>query len=71
MKSIQLEIPDNLANEINAVAKDESVFILTAITEKLHQHQFHELLAEGYAATREEDLELTKNFEPADFEHWT
>jgi hypothetical protein len=73
MKTIELEIPNDLAQKLESLSDDVKSFILNAITEKLKQspqENLEQLLAEGYKVTGEEDLEITKMFETADFEHW-
>lgn len=72
MKTLQLNIPEELEKELALVPTDSESFIISAIREKiqtLHHPDVNSLLAEGYKATREEDLAITKEFEAADFEH--
>ena len=73
MKTIQLEFPSDIAIELESLSNDMNSFILDAVAEKLEEvrnKNLEALLEEGYKATRAEDLHLTKEFEPADFEHW-
>jgi hypothetical protein len=73
MKTIQINLPDDLQREIQALTVNEEVFIFEAVAEKLKrekQHQFKKELIEGYQNTFEEDLYLTKDFEASDIEHW-
>jgi hypothetical protein len=72
MKTLQLNIPEELEKELALVPTDSESFILSAIREKiktLHATNVNSLLAEGYKSTREEDLAIAKEFEAADFEH--
>ncbi len=59
MKTLRINIPEELEKELALVPTDSESFILSAIRE----------LAEGYKSTREEDLAIAKEFEATDFEH--
>lgn len=71
MKTIQLELSDPIIEYIHSLAKQEEVFAREAIEEKVareKQNTLTLLLMEGYQATAEEDLAISKEFEHADFE---
>lgn len=71
MKTLQINIPEELEKELALVPTDSESFILSAIRDKiqtLHNTDLNSLLAEGYKSTKEEDLGITKEFEAADFE---
>jgi len=73
METIQLQVPKEIAKLLNTFAVDRKSFILDAVREKLGKiknENVDKLLVEGYKATSEEDLEITKDFEAADFENW-
>ena len=72
METIQLNIPDEMLGVINTLSKQKEEFVLEAIQEKIEREKkgnLKLLLIEGYQATKEEDLEITKDFERADFDN--
>jgi hypothetical protein len=72
METIQLEIPSEMLGVINTLSKKKEEFVLEAIQEKIEREKKDKLkllLIEGYQATSEEDLEITKDFEGADFDN--
>lgn len=73
MRTIQIHLPEELEENILALSSDEEAFIMEAVREKIEkekQEQLKKQLIEGYQHTFEEDLSVTKDFEPSDFEHW-
>jgi hypothetical protein len=73
MKTIQINLPEDTEQKILAVTGNEVAFIMEAVVEKLErekQNQLKKELIEGYQSTFDEDLNLTKDFEATDFEHW-
>ena len=78
MKTIQIELPEALEEQINSMSQDQQNFIVEAIKEKIKKKttietgakSLTESLIEGYQATYEEDLSLTNDFESVDFEDW-
>ncbi len=71
--SLNLSIPADLYNNLlmfvhKLKSKDSNDFIVEAINQKLmsEKEQLQHLLVEGYNATKEEDFELTKEFETID-----
>ena len=77
METVRMNItlPSSLAKELKQITaqRKRSRFISDAIAEKIKQlkeQQLEKLLVEGYQATREEGLKLTKEFERLDIEGW-
>ena len=77
MNSTRLNIvlPDALIREIDQVAgrRKRSQFIADAVKRQiidLEKDRLRREMAEGYRAARQEDEELTKEFEAADLEGW-
>jgi metal-responsive CopG/Arc/MetJ family transcriptional regulator len=77
MNSTRLNIvlPDALIREIDQVAgrRKRSQFIADAVKRRiidLEKDRLRREMAEGYRAARQEDEELTKEFEAADLEGW-
>ena len=75
--SLNLSMPADLYNNLllfinKFKIKNSNDFIIEAITQKLlsEKEQLQHLLIEGYQATGEEDLELTKEFEIIDLESY-
>ena len=76
MKTIQIELPEAIEEHLNSMSQDQQDFIVEAIKEKIKKktaadaEALTQHLIEGYQATYEEDLNLTNDFESADFEDW-
>ncbi len=78
MKTIQIELPEAIEEQINSMSQDQQNFIVEAIKEKIEKktiietdtESLTERLIEGYQATYEEDLSLSSDFESVDFEDW-
>lgn len=73
MKTIQINLPEELEQIILSISSNEEAFIVEAVREKVEKEKKEQLkkqLIEGYQSTFEEDLNLTKDFESSDFEHW-
>ncbi len=78
MKTIQIELPEAIEEQLNSISQDQQDFIVEAIKEKIKQkttiktntESLTESLIEGYQATYQEDLGLTNDFESVDFEDW-
>ena len=71
MKTIQIQLPDPIVNFIHSLSKQEEVFAREAVEEKVARemkNSIASLLMEGYQATAQEDLEISQEFEHADFE---
>jgi hypothetical protein len=71
MTTIQLDIPEDVAQVLGSFIKPKVEFVLEAIREIIARERHNELdrlLTEGYQATFEEDLALTKEFAAIDFE---
>ena len=72
MKTIEINVPDEILGFLGSVSKEQEIFVLEAIKEKVNrekQRDLKTLLAEGYQATSAEDLKITKEFETADLEN--
>lgn len=66
MKTIEIKLPDEIFGVLSTIAKQKDKFVVEAIREKLEREKklnLKKLLAEGYQATANEDLALTKEFE--------
>ena len=71
MKTIEINVPDEILGFLGTVSREREKFVLEAIREKVNrerQRDLKSILAEGYQATAAEDLEITKEFEAADLE---
>jgi len=74
--SLNLTLPHELYAKLdafvtNVIKSNNNDFIVEAIEQKLksEKDQLQLKLAEGYLATKEEDLSLVKEFEFADYEN--
>jgi metal-responsive CopG/Arc/MetJ family transcriptional regulator len=77
METVRMNItlPSSLAKELKQITatRKRSRFISDAIAQKIKQlkkQELDQLLVEGYQATMEEGLKLTKEFEQLDIEGW-
>ena len=70
MKTIQIELPEAIEEQLNSISQDQQDFIVEAIKEKIKKEALTQRLIEGYQATYEEDLNLTSDFESVDLEDW-
>jgi hypothetical protein len=77
METVRLNItlPMPLAKELKQITAPRklSVFVSNAIAREikyLKEQKLKELLVEGYQATRDEGIELMKEFEQLDVEGW-
>jgi hypothetical protein len=67
MKTLELTISDELFEHLNLHTKRREQFVADAIAEKIeHTRRLQALLTEGYQATFQEDLHITRLFEDAD-----
>lgn len=69
MKTLEIELPDEIFSVLNVIAKQHDKFVIEAIKEKIEREKKRSLLVEGYQATFQEDSALAKEFEAADFEN--
>ena len=72
MKTIEINVSDDILGFLGSVSKEQEIFVLEAIKEKINrekQRDLKTLLAEGYQASSSEDLKITKEFESADLEN--
>ncbi len=72
---LNIVLPRNLAQALQKKAGHRKVsrFIAEAVEHRiaqLEEQEFQNLLAEGYKASRQDSLALTREFEPADLEGW-
>lgn len=77
MRTIRMNVPvpEDLALEIERIAgrRKRSQFILDTLkrrVEEIRKEDLRARLVKGYQATREEDLEITNEFEASDLEGW-
>ncbi|WP_194974289.1 hypothetical protein [Aquiflexum lacus] len=71
MKTIKIELPVEIERQLKLINEDEQTFIVEAIKEKINKREFlNKKLEEGYKATFQEDIALTKDFESIDLEEW-
>ncbi len=78
MKIIQIALPEFIEEQLNSISQDQQNFIVEAIREKIEKRILIETdresltkrLIEGYQATYEEDLRITRDFESVDLEDW-
>jgi metal-responsive CopG/Arc/MetJ family transcriptional regulator len=72
MKTIEINVPDEILDFLGSVSREREKFVLEAIREKVNREKKRDLktlLAEGYRTTAAEDFEITKEFEAADLEN--
>jgi CopG family transcriptional regulator/antitoxin EndoAI len=72
---LNITLPKEVAESLKRMTKPRkrSHFIATAIVERIERRQREKLqkdLEEGYRATRQEALAISKEFETADLEGW-
>ena len=75
MVRLNITLPSSIAEELNQCSgpRKKSRFIAEAITiqiRQLKEKKMAALLAEGYQATKNEGLKITKEFEAIDIENW-
>lgn len=75
MVRLNITLPSSVAAELDQYSEPRrrSQFITEAIKMRIKQlknKKMATLLAEGYQATKNEGLEITKEFEPLDIENW-
>ena len=71
--NIQISVPEKIYYSLENISNDKNTFILEAIESKIKESEnkkFEKLLIEGYKASRNEAIEITKDFEVADFDGW-
>jgi hypothetical protein len=71
LNTIQIELPEDIESSLSAIQEKREYFIIDAIKEKLNrlnEEKFEALLIEGYKNNQFEDLHITKEFEPVDFQ---
>ena len=72
---VNVQLPKDLACEVERLTgrRRRNQFILEAIkrrVEEIHKEELHRRLIQGYQSSRQEDLQITKEFEAADVEGW-
>lgn len=75
MVRLNITLPSSVAEELNkcAAPRKRSQFVAEAIKMRIRQlkeKKMDILLAEGYQATKNEGLDITKEFEAIDKENW-
>lgn len=72
VQTLEIHVSEKISQYLEVLASDKEEFVLEAIEEKIEREKrknLDALLIEGYQATAKEDLEITKDFEAADFEN--
>lgn len=75
MVRLNITLPFSVAKELDQCSgpRRRSRFIAEAITmriKQLKENKMADLLAEGYQATKNESLEIAKEFDSLDIENW-
>ena len=77
MNAVRLNItlPEELVRQLDDLAgpRNKSRFIAETLRQKIERmqnEQLQALLEEGYKSARQESLDLAKDFELVDLEHW-
>ncbi len=71
MKTIQIEIPEDIEQQLGMIIENQQAFIVEAIREKIkRREELNNKLIEGYQATYEEDQEIADGFGFSDLENW-
>lgn len=73
MRTIQIQIPDELEKLINNFAKDQQKFILDAIKDRItriREKKLEKLLIEGYKSAANEAKRINQEFELIEIENW-
>lgn len=77
MNAVRLNItlPEELVRQLDDLAgpRNKSRFIAETLRqriERMQNKQLQALLEEGYKSARQESLDLAKDFELVDLEHW-
>jgi len=75
MVRLNITLPSSITEELNqfAAPRKRSQFIAEAIKQRIRQLKEKKIeasLEEGYLATKNEGLEITKEFEAIDIEGW-
>ena len=72
MKTIAIDVPDEVFVFLDSESEKQKKFVLEAIEEKSSRKKKRDLetlLVEGYQATAVEDFKITEEFESADLEN--
>ena len=72
MKTIEVNVPDEILDFLGTASSDQEKFVLEAIEEKVNREKkrnLKSLLVDGYRSTTKEDLQITEEFETADLEN--
>jgi metal-responsive CopG/Arc/MetJ family transcriptional regulator len=74
-KRLNVTLPEDVVKTLNEFAgpRSQSAFIAESVryfAKRKKQQALARRLVEGYQATANEDLEITKSFEDVDFEDW-
>lgn len=71
MKTLQIELPEDIEHQLGMIGEDQQDFVLEAIREKIKRTKMlKDKLMEGYKSTYEDDLEITEDFQFSDLENW-
>jgi metal-responsive CopG/Arc/MetJ family transcriptional regulator len=72
---LNITLPKKLAKQLDKLvgSRKKSGFIAEALKqkiEKMQNEELQELLEEGYKTTKQESLNMVKEFDPIDLEGW-
>ncbi len=74
MKTIQINMPDELEKSLSSVPGNRNVFIVEVIEKRLKEmkdrQNTEKLLVEGYKVQGSESEQLSKEFNKVDLENW-
>lgn len=71
MKTIQIELPEDIEHQLGMISENQQAFIVEAIREKIKKREeLNNKLIEGYQTTYKEDQEIADDFEFSDLENW-
>jgi hypothetical protein len=72
VQTLEIHINEKISQYLEVLTSDKEEFVIEATQEKIERQKRKDLdalLIEGYQATADEDFEITKDFEQADFEN--
>lgn len=70
MTTIQLHIPDDLADKLGQLTPDAEAYILALLRSHVQDGQVEHHLAQEYQLAAEENKQLTQDFTTIDQENW-
>jgi hypothetical protein len=70
MKTIQLHIPDELADKVQRLSGNAETFIISLLQSKVKEMDESTSLADQYEMASKENTSLQKDFSQTDLEGW-